>query len=339
MAFVWVQQWVPLPVIYEGQRPMGDLPPGSRPQALDNAASGFARAGNSNLPGSSYKVPDNSTPFHSQLSAIPQSQLRSDFRSSAPSFAQYPPQEHGASPLNMASMAGVLPEYGPTDDASTNAQGSQSVPRSLSGASTSAVVYQLGQNLQMSSGGMSNHSAYGNAYAAGPYQQQAFAPGSQHAAYPSFVQNQPRMPNTSMQTAFQNYPGPSQYMYYSALYGHQGQYNPGYPTQNQALYDGSQSTGASAGLTSPHNMNYRHPDGGFTGARVDQGLQGGQGPMGLPFARAQGKTNHVLDSSDGILLLQPGLIVHSQASPMPDQSAQYLVVHLENRSNLGTLSG
>jgi hypothetical protein len=292
---------------------MGDLPPESRPQASDNVATGFAREGHPNLPGSSYKLPDNSTPFHSQLSAIPQNRLRPDYHSSAPPSAQYLPQEHGASHLNMASMAGALPEYSSIDDASTNAQGSQSVPRSLSGASTSAVVYQLGQNLQMSSGGMSNHSPYGNAYAAGPYQQQAFAPGSQHAAYPSFVQNPSRIPNASMQTAFQNYPGPSQYMYYSAPYGHQGQYNPGYPIQNQTLYDGSQSTGASAGLTSPHNMNYRHPDGGFSGARVDQGLQGGQSPMGLPFTRAQGKTDHVLDSSDTILLLQSGLTVHSQA--------------------------
>jgi hypothetical protein len=297
MAFVWVQQWVALPVVYEGQGPMGDLPPGTRAQALDSAATGFARDGNQGLSTPSSKPQDNTTPFHSQLSAIPQNQLRPDFRPSAHSTTQYLSQEHGASPLNMSSMAGALPEYGSVDDASVNPQGSQSIPRSLSGASTSAVVYQLGQNLQLPAhapGGMPNHPPYGNAYVANPYQQQAFSQSSQHNAYPQFGANQSRMPTASMQAAYQNYPGPSQYMYYPAPYGHQGQYNPGYPAQglqSQALYGRRGSTtDVTAGLTSPHNMNYQHLDGGFQGPRVGTGgLQGDQAVMGLPFTRTQGK--------------------------------------------------
>lgn len=316
MAFVWVQQWVALPVVYEGQGPMGDLPPGSRPQALDSAATGFARDGNQGPSTSSYKSPDNTTPFHSQLSAIPQGQLRPDYRSPTHTTAQYPPQEHGASPLNMSSMAGALPEYGSIDDASVNPQ-SQSVPRSLPGASTSAVVYQLGQNLQMpihASGSMPSHPSYGNAYAAGPYQQQAFGQGSQHGAYPPFGPNQSRMPAASMQTVFQNYPGPSQYMYYPAPYGHQAQYNPGYGAQSlqsQAVYGRRGSTtDTTAGLTSPHNMSFQHIEGGFQDTRVGTGgLQGEQASMGLPFMRGQGRRTFLTTTAYVILQLEHWLTV------------------------------
>lgn len=155
----------------------------------------------------------------------------------------------------------------------------------------------MGQNIQMpphASSGMPNHSPYGNGYAAGPYQQQAYAQGSQHSAYAPFGPNQARMPPTSMQPAYQNYPGASQYMYYTAPYGHQGQYNHGYPVQglqNQALYARRESmTDTSAGVASPQHMNYQPLDGGFSGTRVGTiGLQGDQAGMGLPFMRAQGK--------------------------------------------------
>ncbi|KAH5309283.1 hypothetical protein HBI11_102130 [Parastagonospora nodorum] len=277
---------------------MGDLPPTSRPQALDNAATGFARDGNQSLPTASQKSPEISTPFYSQLSAIPQSQTRPDYRSSGHPIAQYPPLDHGVSPLNMSSMAGALPDYGSIEDVSVNPQGSHAIPRSLSGASTSAVVYQMGQNMQMAphaSSSMPNHSSYGNGYAAGPYQQQAYAQGPQHNAYVPFGPNQARMPPNSMQPAYQNFPGASQYMYYSAPYGHQGQYNHGYPVQGlqtQALYGRRESmTDIGAGVASPQHMNYQQVDGGFPGTRVGTiGLQGDQAGMGLPFMRAQGMT-------------------------------------------------
>jgi hypothetical protein len=299
MSFFWVQQWVALPVIYEGS--MGDLPPGSRPQALDSAATGFARDGDQSLPGPSlspYKSPDNGIPFYSQLSALPPNQLRPDYRSPAHPSAQYLPQEHGASPMNMGLMANALPEFGRVDDASVNHMDSQSIPRSVTATSTSAVAYQLGQNLQMSThaaGNMPSHSSYGTAYGAGPYQQQAFSQGSQHAAYPPY--NQSRMPASTMQTAFQSYPGSSQYVYYPSPYGLQGQYNTGYAvqgTQSQAMYERRGSmAGASVGLTSPLSMDYQHHDNGFSGARMSAGgLTGDQAPMGsafgAPFVRPQG---------------------------------------------------
>jgi hypothetical protein len=297
MSFVWVQQWVALPVIYEG--PMGDLIPGSRPQALDNTATGFARDGNQNLPPSSsslYQSPDNTTPFHSQLSAIPHNQLRPDYRSQSHSSVQFPPKEHGASSLNMASMAGALPEYGPVDDGSVNPQGLQS---SLSGLSTSAVVYQPGQSMQMPmhpSNTLPSHPSYGGSYATGPYQQQSFSQGPQHTAYPPFGVNQSRIPGgNSMQPAFQNYAQPSQYMYYPSPYGSQGQYNMGYAVQgaqNHAMYERRGSmAGASVGLTSSHAMDHQHHESAYTGARQGPGDQTGIGPaFNALYPRGQGKS-------------------------------------------------
>jgi hypothetical protein len=300
MSFVWFQQWVALPVIYEGA--MGDLPPGSRPQTVESGAAGFARDGNQGFPASSlppYKSQDNSIPFYSQLSALPQNQFRPDYRSSAHPPTQYQSQEHGASPMNMGSMANALPEFGRVEGAPINPLDSQSIPRSLTDSSTSAVAYQLGQNLQMSAhgaGNMSNHHPYGAAYGAGPYQQQAYGQGSQHAAYTSYSQS--RLPTTTMPTAYQNYPGSSQYMYFSTPYGMQGQYNSGYSvqgTQSQVLYERRGSmTGANVGLTTSLNMDYQHQEAGFTGARMSAGGfpgdQGAIGPaFGAPFIRAQGE--------------------------------------------------
>lgn len=297
MSFVWVQQWVPLPIVYEQQ--MGDLPPGLRPQALDNATTGFARDGTPSA-SSPYKSTDNNAPFHSQLSAIPQGQLRPDFRSSA----QYPSQEHGSSPLNMGSMAGMLPDYSSFDDASVN---SQSVPRSLPGPSTSAVAYQLGQNLQMpahASGNLPTHPTYGPGFAAHPYQQNFMPPqGSQHGVYSPYATNQPRQAGTAtMQAPFPGYPQPSQYIYYPAPYGAQGQFAPGYMAQGA---QGQQMYGRRASLTNPgQGADFTHMDGGFPGVRMPpanvQGDQGSFGPAyGVPYVQGPGKSNLSDQTSSG----------------------------------------
>lgn len=271
MAFLWVQQWVALPVIHEGQ--MGDIPPGSRPQALDNAATGFARGGHQNQPLSSpspYKPLDNSAPFHSQLSSLPQNQLRPDFRPSA----QYMPQEHGPSPLNMGSMAGALPDYSSMED------GQQALPRSLSGASTSAVVYQLSQNLQAPAhapGNMPNHSAYGLGYGGNPYSQnQAYvaSPGNPQQGPYQYAPMQSRMHmGPSMQPPYHSYPHAPQYMYYPTPYGSQAQFTPSFPAQ------GGQTQ---AGYDRRGSMDFSHPDPTF-GSRM------GPGNPQTPFAQTLGK--------------------------------------------------
>lgn len=275
MAFFWVRQWVPLPVVYHQQ--MGDPPPGPRPQAMDHATSAFAPA--------ALKSPDSNAPFYSQLSALPQGQLRPDFRPPAHSTGHYQSQDHGASSMNMGAMASALPDFGADDDASLN---HQNVPRSLSGASASAVAYQLGQNLQMSS-----HPSYGPGFAAGMHQQ-PFMPqhGPQYGAYPSFAPNQPRLAGAApMQAPYQNYQQASHYMYYPAPYAPQGQYNHGYAvqaSQGQPMYGRRVSltnTGIQRQIT-----DFSHMDGNFAGAHVAPGnFSGDSAPYNAQFAPSPGK--------------------------------------------------
>lgn len=287
MAFVWVQQWVPLPVVYEQH--MGDLPPGPRPQAMDNATTGLARDGNtSGSVSTSLKSPDSNDPFYSQLSGLPQSQLRPEFRSHTHVNGSYQPQEHGTSPLNMGAMTGTLPSYNANDNASMNPQ---TVPRSLSGASTSAVAYQLGQNLQMPPGNMSTHAAYGPGFATG-LSQQPFMPqqGSQYSAYPSFATTQSRLAGAApMHPSYQNYQQASQYMYYPVPYGPQGQFNPGFSTQSQAMYERKASS-TNTGMQG-QAADYSHVSDAFSGVRMTTGnfLGDSMSPYSAQFTQSSGK--------------------------------------------------
>ncbi|RAR03432.1 yt521-b-like splicing factor [Stemphylium lycopersici] len=250
MAFFWVQQWVPLPVVYEQH--MGDVPSGPRPQDMDgaNATTSFAHDGNTSASfPTTLKSSDNNSPFYSQLSALPQGQHRQDFRSPAHSPGHYQPQDHSASSLNMGAMTGALPDFGAGEDASLNAQ---AVPRSLSGASASALAYQLGHNVQVS-GNMPSHSPYGPGFATGPPQQHFMHQhGSQYGTYPSFTTNQPRPAGAaSMQAPYQSYQHASQYMYYPTPYGPQGHYNPGFTAQAQ---QGQTMYGRRGSLSNPANF-------------------------------------------------------------------------------------
>lgn len=182
-------------------------------------------------PSSPYKLQESNTPFYAQLSAIPQGQYRSDHRSPAQSAPYYPPQ-HDSSSFKMAAMAGALPDQGPDMQHAA----SQSIPRSLSGASTSALVYQLGQSLQMpahASNGMPVHPSFSANYGAGPYQQGYIPPQvTQGGVYSPYNPNQVRVQGvTHVQNPYQPYPQPSQYMYYPAPYAAQGQYPTNYAAQ------------------------------------------------------------------------------------------------------------
>ncbi|PSN60630.1 hypothetical protein BS50DRAFT_506210 [Corynespora cassiicola Philippines] len=138
-------------------------------------------------------------------------------------------------------MVGALPEYSSVDGVQNSSQTPQSAQRHLSGASTSALVYQLQQSLQMHNPGsapLPTHSPYGPGFTPGQYPQ-GFIPGqgSQHANYTHFPAGQQRMPGP--QVPYQGYHQPSQYMYYPAPYGPQGQYAQGFAAQggqNQAMY-------------------------------------------------------------------------------------------------------
>ncbi|KAF2262495.1 hypothetical protein CC78DRAFT_545699 [Lojkania enalia] len=291
MAFVWVQQWIALPIVLEQQ--MGDLPPGSTPQSFDHTAASLAHdehQGLSNPSASTVKSPSSNTPFYSQLSSLPQGSGHHDGRS--PTHVggpHYPSQEHGVTHLNMSSMVGALPDYASVDGTSGNQQ------RSLSGASTSALVYQLGRNLQISSHASSSfpvHPSYGTGYPPSQFQQGYVpAPGSQHAVYPSLHANQQRIGSpTPMHSQYQNFPQASQYTYYPSPYGAQGQFPQGFPMQApqpQPPYGRRPSLPSQMAIMGqnmnmlPHESGYSsvgapfgniQPDGGGAGALLSGGL-------------------------------------------------------------------
>ncbi|KZM23055.1 nucleic acid binding [Ascochyta rabiei] len=275
MSFVWVQQWVALPVVVE--REMGDIPSESRSHPMDFTAAGLARDDqHAPIPSSSpYKTHDNNAPFYSQLSSIPQAQHRPDHRSSAQTTQYYPSQQHEPSTFRMGAMVGALPEY----SSETASFQQQSVPRSLSGASTSALVYQLGQSLQMpahTSGSMSVHPSYGSGYATSPYQQSYMPPqNAQSGIYPTYNTAQSQVQGVNpMHNPYQQYPQTSQYMYYPTPYGAQGHFSVGYAVQGvqgQAMF-GRRASLVTAPIGNPsQNAELSPHDASYTGARMVHG--------------------------------------------------------------------
>ena len=229
---------------------MGDLPSGSGPQTLDITAAGLAHDDLQALQQqstSNVRPSSSNSPFYSQLSSIPSSQLRPDIRSHAhtnsPQFAQDP----NATSLNMGAMTAALPDYGLAEGPQP-----QQPARQLSGASTSALVYQLQQNLQVH-GQPSNtlpvQSGYGPGYGPGQFQHN-FMPqhASPHTMYAAFPSNQQRGPGPNpMSAPYQNYPQQPQYMYYPAPYGAQP-FASGYAgpsAQSQAMYGRRPSSNSS----------------------------------------------------------------------------------------------
>jgi len=294
MSFVWVQQWFALPVVIEGQ--MGDLPPDLRSHTMDFNAAGLREDQHAPLPSSPYKAQDNNTPFYSQLSSIQQGQPRTEHRSPAQQNPYYPSQQHDASAFKMGAMAGALPDYG----SDTHQQASQSIPRSLSGASTSALVYQLGQNLQMpahASGNIPVHASYGTGYATSPYQQ-GYMPqqSAQDAVYPMYNPTHSRVQGVApMQNPYQSYPQPSQYMYYPAPYAAQGQYPSGFAAQgiqNQAMYGRRASQVTAPNGIPSQGVELSPLEGSFAGAPV-----GTAAAFGAPFYQGIGTYAHVISCS------------------------------------------
>lgn len=303
MAYFWVQQWVALPIILENQ--MGDVPQGSNSQALDPTPTNVAPDGHhaSSTPSSSNvnSLPNN-PPFYSQLSSIPPAQSRPDLRSPA-----YPPNPHypdhaTSSMMNMGAMAGTLPDYGAQEAPS----GSHSLPqqgqRHMSGASTSALVYQLQQNLQLpgpASGSIPAQQHYGTGFTPGQFQPNFTpSPGAQHANYAAFAAGQQRMQAAgSMQGPYQHFPHqPSPYMYYPSPYGPQAHYVPALPgqtTQGQPMYGRRPSVPGSHGPV-VGQLDMAHQDPGYTSNRMaintTMGDTGTMGAMyGGPFIHQQGE--------------------------------------------------
>jgi hypothetical protein len=217
---------------------MGDIPPGTTPQSLDTTAGRPARDGHQTTPS---KSPTNNSPFQAQLASISQGHVRPDGRSPAHlAGPHHPSHDQGASSLSMGAMVAALPEYGPVEPNQGHLQVHQQTHRSLSGASTSALVYQLQQNLQMPSHG-SGALPTQSAYAPAQYHHN-FTPS--HVPQPTYgpfhPTQQQRLPHlSSIQAPYQGFHQPSQYMYYPSPYGSLGQYQHSYQgqaAQPQAQY-------------------------------------------------------------------------------------------------------
>jgi hypothetical protein len=163
---------------------------------------------------------------------------------------------------NMAGMAGALPDYG---QPIPQVYPRQAGPRPMAGASTPAIVYHIGQNLQYPP-----QAQYGTPVAYGSYGQPQYpsqyspSPGSSpYGGYGTpYPQTQPRPPGAPSA----QYPhNPVQYYYYQDPYSHQA----GSPT-----------------TYSPQSPQYSNPIRGgapgiVSGQMVDDGsrrLSGGYGP-------------------------------------------------------------
>lgn len=197
----------------------------------------------------------------------------------------------------MDAMAGALPDYA----SDLGPQTSQSVPRSSSGASTSALVYQIGQSLQMPAhiaGNMPNYPTYNTGYGASPYQQ-GYIPQQaiQGGMYPTYNPNQSRMQGVApLQNLYQSYQQPSQYTYYPASFGAQGQYPGTYPaqgTQGQPMYGRRPSLGAAPLTTPGQNMEMTAREGSFAAARFMPGETNASiAAFSAPFYQGPGSFQH-----------------------------------------------
>lgn len=278
---------------------MGDLPPDSRSHNMNPIAAGPALDDQiTPLPSSSpHKSSDSSTPFYSQLSTIPQEHHRPDHRLPVENAHYYASQQE-SSPFKMGAIVGALPDY--TSD--VQHQTSQSIPRSLSGASTTALVYQLGQNLQMTphiQGNISAHPSFGSGYGASPYHQ-GYMPhqSAQNGAYPIYNQNQHRFQGAiPIQNPYQPYQQPSQYMYYPAPFGAQGQYPGGYAvqgTQGQSMFGRRPSLVAASMGIPGQTMEMPHPEGNVPAARAMPGdSMSNAAAFGAPPYQGSGKEHAI----------------------------------------------
>lgn len=308
MAYVWVQQWVALPVIVEEQQ-MGDVPPdaGIGPSGRLSAEDEAQLSATQYQQGSQIqpRAPGANAPFHTQFSTLPSFPQRIEpsripsqqaFGSLNPQAGQ---QQQGSS-FNMSAMAGALPDYGPGGPNPT-IHPSQQQPqpqRRLSGASTPALVYQLQQNLQYPQGApnLTSPTSFGNF----PQSQYGGAfgqpPGGHQQSFGPYGSGQQRM--GAMQQPFP-YPQLSQQFYFA-----QGQQLSNYPGQ------GGQFPGAYAGRPGQpglSSLDTRMPSFG------ESSLSGVEGQSGTPtslafdsLTLAKSTTAHRLGSEESLSTIPRG---------------------------------
>lgn len=305
MAYVWVQQWVALPVIAEEQ--MGDTSGQSGFPPFEGARAGLAQDGSHSL--SKLLPTDTVNPtlvdprpsgsnvaFHAQYSTIPQSQQRFD-NARLPIQQGSGPQNHSfthepTGSFNMSAMARALPDY--SSPTSNQSLPHQQALRGLSGASTPALVYQL-QQISQFPGQAASYAAQGG-FNASYTQSQYSAPyvqgqGVQLTAYNSFNPNATRSagPNPSQQS-YPSFPlQASPYYYMPPPYATQGQPSqsfsantqpaalfgrtPSFPTGQGALLSHSVEGGLRSGVMAPASRTM-HTAGIYGDYSALSGMQG-----------------------------------------------------------------
>ena len=233
MAYVWMQQWVALPLIVEEL--MGELPPDAgigptgRITSDDEVQLSITQIPFQHSSQVQSGTPDANLSFHTQLFSAPSFPQRVDPSRPPPqqtlgSFGQH---QHGSA-FNMGAMTGTLPDYGAASPNLTmQSSQHQQMQRRVSGASTPAVVYQLQRNLQYSQlpSSLANPTSYGN-FPQNQYGGGAFGHQQSFGLYGS---SQQRI--AGMQQPFPPYPQLSPQHYYfmqgqqpTAFAGQMGQF-------------------------------------------------------------------------------------------------------------------
>lgn len=254
---------------------MGELPPTTEPNLSELTVPSPVKESSQVLSPSSSSpglaIPGQNAPLSSQLSPD-QAQWGQDpsriqvahsggHRSNIP---QAP--EHEPSALNMAAMVGALPDH--ANDPNLRHLQPHHQQRQLSGASTSAVVYQLQQIPQLRSSAnipLQNHTPYNSGYGHMQYPPN-FPPqhGLQYGAMPPLSANPQRPPAPNM-LQYQHFQQPAPYVYYPQYSAH-GPYAQPFPPQSpqsQPGFSRRPSLPASQGSIHPQTFDTPVQDGSY----------------------------------------------------------------------------
>jgi hypothetical protein len=251
MAFVWMQQWIALPIIVEEQ--MGDIPTDTGFQPLEPSRTDtsqdeirtlakVAPGGANNPSPSELRSPSNNAPFYSQLSSIPQPQPRlaiprASNQQGNTFYDVSPGQELSTSSFNTGAVIGALSDYPSVVSGESIPQAHKQGSGALSGASTSALIYQPQQIFHFrrhSPSSYQGQSPYSPTSGQGQYPTNfVTSQSAQQTAYQQFNPNQRRSASPSplqpLYPSFQQQP--SQYLYYTSPYSPQVQFTQNFPAQ------------------------------------------------------------------------------------------------------------
>ena len=192
MTYVWLQQWVALPVIVEEH--MGDTShngglapsgPFQHQYQLDDSEQGYPKQeGPFQLPRSM----SGNSPFYSQYSAFSNPQQRMD--NSRFQYAAGGNSSQAGSSFHMGAVASALPDYSSQTQSTQNSRPQSSGQPRAANTSTPAMVYQMQQNLQYPHQSGTNFPSQGGLGGYGHSQFSGYgqSPSSQGGPFPQMQQ-------------------------------------------------------------------------------------------------------------------------------------------------------